>query len=573
VPAVESSGTYWCKGACPVNRKGDDCISKGPDTKVLINEDTCIGCGICVSCPFDAISIINLPEEFSYEPIHRYGPNMFSLYNLPAPKKNEVVGIIGRNGIGKSTVFEILAGLLKPNLGTDKEAGYDELIKRFKGTESQAYFEKLRDNKLSVAYKPQQVDAIPKKFNGRVIDLLRHADRHNQITSVMAGLELDNIADNEVKYLSGGELQKVAIAATVLHDSDVTYFDEPTSYLDIKQRLNIAKYIRKFKENRSILVVEHDLIILDYLTDIIHIMYGEESCYGIVSQPMADKLGINTYLGGYLKSENIRFRSKKISFEQRTAQKKKAGSIDMVSWPSFSKTLGKFTLNARPGSIKRGEIIGVLGQNGTGKTTFAKILSGMIKPDDTQLRMNIKISYKPQYLDTESDALVGDILKDAVLHYNHQIITPLEIERLLEKKLNQLSGGELQRVAIALCLSRDADLFVFDEASAYLDVEQRLIVSKVISEIVDTKGLSALVIDHDLLFIDYLAQRLMVFEGKPAVNGIVNVPTDMETGMNKLLRELQITLRRDNETNRPRINKEESVKDREQRRTGKYYYS
>ena len=83
---LKCSGTYWCKGACPVNRKGDDCISKGPDTKVLINEDTCIGCGICVSCPFDAISIINLPEEFSYEPIHRYGPNMFSLYNLPAPK-------------------------------------------------------------------------------------------------------------------------------------------------------------------------------------------------------------------------------------------------------------------------------------------------------------------------------------------------------------------------------------------------------------------------------------------------------------------------------------------------------
>ena len=389
----------------------------------------------------------------------------------------------------------------------------------------------------------------------------------------MAELELNNIADNEVKYLSGGELQKVAIAATVLHNSDVTYFDEPTSYLDIKQRLNIAKYLRKFKENRSILVVEHDLIILDYLTDIIHIMYGEESCYGIVSQPMADKLGINTYLGGYLKSGNIRFRSKKISFEQRTAQKKKASSTDMVSWPSFSKKLGKFTLNVKPGSIKRGEIIGVLGQNGTGKTTFAKILSGMIKPDDTQLQMNIKISYKPQYLDTESDALVGEVLKDAVLHYNHQIITPLEIERLFEKKLNQLSGGELQRVAIALCLSRDADLFVFDEASAYLDVEQRLIVSKVISEIVDTKGLSALVIDHDLLFIDYLAQRLMVFEGEPAVHGVVNVPTDMETGMNKLLRELQITLRRDQETNRPRINKEESVKDREQRKTGKYYYS
>jgi len=112
-----------CLKLCPVNRTGEECIVKGSDGKAQIDEALCTGCGICPKrCPFEAISIINLPEELEKEPIHRFGQNGFALYNLPTPLFGKVVGIIGRDGIGKSTAVQILAGMLKPNLGKDKDA-------------------------------------------------------------------------------------------------------------------------------------------------------------------------------------------------------------------------------------------------------------------------------------------------------------------------------------------------------------------------------------------------------------------------------------------------------------------
>jgi ATP-binding cassette, sub-family E, member 1 len=152
-------------------------------------------------------------------------------------------------------------------------------------------------------------------------------------------------------------------------------------------------------------------------------------------------------------------------------------------------------------------------------------------------------------------------------------VKPLGLTPLLTKKLNELSGGELQRVAIARALSQKADLVLLDEPSAYLDVEQRLIVSKIIRGIAEMKALSVLVVDHDLVFLDYLSNRLLVFDGKPAVHGTANGPFSMEEGMNRLLKDVGITLRRELESGRPRINKPGSQKDSEQKRSGKYYYA
>ena len=148
----------------------------------------------------------------------------------------------------------------------------------------------------------------------------------------------------------------------------------------------------------------------------------------------------------------------------------------------------------------------------------------------------------------------------------------MNLKQLYEKKLNELSGGELQKVAIAYCLGKDADLFLLDEPSAYLDVEQRLIISKVIRDFMELQNKSALVVDHDLLFLDYLSDKLMVFDGVPAKHGIVNGPFEMEDGMNMFLKKLGITLRRDKESLMPRVNKLDSKLDREQKEKGKYYY-
>ncbi|MBW2985830.1 ribosome biogenesis/translation initiation ATPase RLI [Candidatus Woesearchaeota archaeon] len=567
-------GGYLCMRLCPINRKGEECIAKDENGKVKIDEKLCTGCGICPNrCPFEALSVVNLPEELAKQPIHQYGANGFHLYNLPIPIFGKVVGILGKNGIGKSTAIQILAGLLKPNLGKEENASYDELIDFFKGSEAQIFFEKIKKGEITVSFKPQQVDLIPKKFKGNVQELLKKSDETARFDEIVDALDLRTVLDRDVATISGGELQRVAIAATVLKKANLYVFDEPTSYLDIKQRIKISKFIQSLaNEDTAVLVVEHDLIILDYMTDLIHIMFGEPGVYGIVSLPKVTRAGINVYLEGYLRDQNIRFRDHALTFESRPPLAEQTG-IELTSWTDLKKKLGNFNLNAKQGKLNKKTAAGILGENGIGKTTFVKILAGVIEPDSGEIKDQVTVSYKPQYLETASDTLVATLLKDAVEKYETQIIRPLNIKPLLLKPLNQLSGGELQKVSIAHCLAQKANLYLLDEPSAYLDVEQRLIVSKVIRDITEHRGCSILVVDHDLVFIDYLSDELIVFEGIPAKEGEAKGPFTMEEGMYLFLKDLNITLRRDKESKRPRINKLGSRMDREQKESGKVYYT
>lgn len=555
-----------CAKVCPVNRMGEECIKI--TNKAHIDEVLCTGCGICPKkCPFDAIMIINLPQSLNKDPIHQHGENGFRLFSLPTPSFGKVIGLLGKNGIGKSTALKIIAGILKPNLGnTNKEANYDDLIQYFKGTEAQTFFENLKQNKITISYKPQEVELIPKQFKGKVKDLLKQVDEKGEFEKITKLLELEKFLDNDIDKISGGELQRVAIAATVLKKANLYMFDEPTSYLDIKQRIKVSKFIRDLAdEDTAILVIEHDLIILDYMTDFIHLMYGKQGGYGIVSQPKSTRVAINVYLEGYLKEENIRFRDHAIKFEKGIEEEKI--DIELIRWNKIKKQFGKFELKADEGLINQNELIGILGENGIGKTSFVKTLANKETNENFK---NIKLSYKPQYIE-KSDELVMTFLKDA-LEYENQLIKPLNLESLYEKTLNQLSGGELQRVWIAKTLAENSNLYLLDEPSAYLDVEQRLLISKIIKEMINIKDASALVVDHDLLFIDYLSNRLLVFEGEPAIKGNVTGPFKMQEGMNNFLKSLNITFRRDPESNRPRTNKENSQKDREQKSENKLYY-
>ncbi|MFQ5475036.1 MAG: ribosome biogenesis/translation initiation ATPase RLI [Candidatus Nanoarchaeia archaeon] len=569
-----SCGGYLCVRVCPVNRQGEDCIKEGSDHKAEIDAVLCVGCGICPNkCPFDAIDIINLPSDLAKEPVHQYGRNGFHLFNLPVPIFGKVVGVVGVNGIGKSTAVKILAGVLKPNMG-DYEAksfDYNRLIEFYKGTEAQQFFEKVRDGKIKAALKPQEVEQIPRSFDGTVKQLLEKVDENCKIDEIAGKLELHHILDQDISKISGGELQRVAIAATMLKDANLYIFDEPTSYLDIKQRINISKIIRDMAdENTAVLIIEHDLIILDYLTDLVHVMYGKETAYGVVSQPKTTRVGINMFLSGFLKEENMRFRDHEIKFENRPEAKEISSEV-LCSWENIEKQLDKFKLNVASGEIKKHDVIGILGANATGKTSFAKILAKVIEPDKGKVHEGIKVAYKPQYIES-GDAPVLSVLQEAIGKYDSDIIKPLNLERLFNKNLNQLSGGQLQRVAIARCLAQKADLYLLDEPSAYLDVEQRMKVSRVIGNLMEKRGTTCMVVDHDLLFIDYLSRKLIVFEGEPAKYGKMRGPFTMQDGMNRFLMDLDITFRRDPESNRPRANKKDSQMDRQQKIENRLYY-
>ncbi|HLC80870.1 MAG TPA: ribosome biogenesis/translation initiation ATPase RLI [Candidatus Nanoarchaeia archaeon] len=567
-------GNYLCAKVCPVNRMGKECITANPtDTKARIDEKLCTGCGICPKrCPFEAITVINLPEVLKREPIHRFGENQFELFGLPFPMFHKVVGLVGRNGIGKSTALKILASLLKPNLGNwKKEASFEEVKKYFAGTEMFNFLERLEKREIKVSYKPQQVDVIPRQFKGKVKELLQHANESGRLDEIASCLLITDVLNSNINEISGGELQRVAIAAASLKKANLYIFDEPTSYLDIKQRMLVSEFIGTLAaDGEAVIVVEHDLIVLDHMSELVHIMYGQEGVYGVVSGIKSVREGINSFLDGFLKEENMRFRNYSIKFEKSQIVEKKE-KMPVCSWSNVRKILGQFHLQAEGGTIYQNDIIGILGENGTGKTTFMSLAAGLIKSDEGNL-VTKKIAYKPQYLKTESDELVAVFLKEAIQKHHAQLIVPLGIERLFSRKLSELSGGELQRVAIANCLSQEAELFLLDEPSAYLDVEQRLAVSKAIKHLTVERDISVLVVDHDLMFMDYLAEKIIVFSGQPGHFGKVEGPFPLQEGMNHFLKQLDITFRRDKDTLRPRINKKDSVLDREQKEEGKYYY-
>ncbi|MEM4650056.1 MAG: ribosome biogenesis/translation initiation ATPase RLI, partial [Candidatus Bathyarchaeia archaeon] len=268
------------------------------EEKPVIIESLCSGCGICVKkCPFKVISIVNLPEELEEECSHRYGLNMFKLYRLPIPKEGVITGLIGRNGVGKSTALKILSGEIKPNLGRlDKEPSWEEVIRHFRGSTLQVYFEKLSRKKLKIIAKPQYIDKIPKYIKGKVSDVLSKVDEKGILKKLIDELQLRNILDRSLEVLSGGELQRVAIAAALSREADVYIFDEPSSHLDVLQRLKAAKAIRELvNEEKIVLIAEHDLAMLDYLSDQVCILYGEPGVYGIVSHPHGVRVGINIY--------------------------------------------------------------------------------------------------------------------------------------------------------------------------------------------------------------------------------------------------------------------------------------
>ncbi len=551
---------FLCVRVCPVNKTGGECITEDPESKkVRISESLCTGCGICVRrCPYGAIRIINLPEALD-EPVHQHGANGFRLFNLPTPRKG-VVGIVGCNGIGKSTALKILAGEIRPNLGGD--AGWDEVMERYRGSEMQDYLKRLSERRIRSVYKPQYVEAIPRYVNGSVREILRKADERGVMDSVTDTLNLSNALDKDVKALSGGELQRVALAACIGRDADAYLIDEPSSYLDAKERLRAANAIRSL-EDRYVFVVEHDLVVLDYLSDNMHVIFGEAGAYGIISNIMGVRVGINEYLSGYLRSENMRFRDE-IKFEVKPPGAE-GKTRTLLTYPRLVKDYGGFRLDAEAGDIKTPEILGVLGPNATGKTTFVKMLAGAERPDNTAVELDARVSYKPQYIQAADTPLQS-------LGIMEELVQKFRLTHLMDKLLSELSGGELQRAAIAACLSREADIYMLDEPSAYLDVEERLALAKYLHSFGYDRKVSVIVVEHDILLIDYLSDKLLVFDGEGGKNGRAGRPQSMRDGMNAFLRRMDMTFRRDPETGRPRANKPGSVKDREQRAEGEYYY-
>jgi|Transcript_59300 ATP-binding cassette subfamily E protein 1 len=585
-----------CKKFCPVVRTGKLCIEVGKDSKIAwISEPLCIGCGICVKkCPFEAINIINLPKDLAKDTTHRHGPNSFKLHRLPVPRPGQVLGLVGTNGIGKTTACTILAGKLKPNLGKyDAPPDWQQILAHFRGSELQSYFTKMLEDSLKAMMKPQYVDKIPKQIAGQVGEILEKKDDRKERERYSKELELSHLQERQIKDLSGGELQRFAIAILCVQACDVYMFDEPSSYLDVRQRLNAARVIRELLGmNNYIIVVEHDLAVLDYLSDFVCCLWGQAGGYGVVTMPFSVREGINIFLDGFVPTENLRFREVSLTFKvAEEADDRVDARNDKTDYPDLKKLMGTFQLEVRAGDFSDSEIIVMLGQNGTGKTTFIRMLAGLLKPDppdepkepredgeeEEEGLPKMNISYKPQTIGAKFEGSVNDLLmmkiRDAYMHPQFQtdVTKPMLIDPIKDQNVQHLSGGELQRVAITLALGKPADIFLIDEPSAYLDVEQRIVAARVIKRFILHAKKTAFVVEHDFIMATYLADRVIVYEGEPGVHCIASKPMSLLEGMNRFLAQLEISFRRDPTNFRPRINKIDSQKDAEQKKSGNYF--
>ncbi len=554
-----------CYKYCPPVRMGEEAIVLDEKSKPIISEKLCVGCGICVhKCPYKAIAIVNLPEELEKECIHRYGKNGFKLFRLPIPEKGRIMGIIGANGLGKTTILRISSGELKPNLCLQESIWEDLPIS------AQNYLEMISEKEVKAALKPQYVTKIRELYDSTAVGLLEKVDERGISDKLISMLSLQECAERSVNELSGGELQRLAIASTLEKEADVYLFDEFSAFLDVYQRLEVAKLINEFCRDRYCVIVEHDLALLDLTADYVHILYGVGGGFGIVSGAKSTRAGINSYLSGFLKEENVRFGGE-FRFITHPPKRRVETRAHLV-FSGLRKKLDGFELNVGKGEINKGEIVGILGPNGTGKSTFIRVLAGELEPDEGELDRTVSVGHKPQELDVVDPSTLENFIGDIESWGIKEVIEPLGLDTMMEREFESLSGGERQRAWLAKTLGQERDVYLLDEPSAYLDVSQRSAIAKIIKRVVESRGASAFVVDHDAYFIDMISESLMVFNGTPGINGVGRGPMSMREGMNSFLREINVTFRRDHNTKRPRINKLGSKLDREQRQRGEYYY-
>ena len=571
---IERRCGYVCAKVCPPNRMGEECIVVEKDgIYPVFSEELCIGCGLCVKkCPVTCISIINVAQELS-DPVFQYGVNTFRLYGLPLPLEG-AVSLVGKNGIGKTSAIKLLSRQIRPNFAQfGKEWTDDEVMAKL-AIEARRYFAKTKDG-LRLSVKPQHIDRVRDAFKGTAEELLGSVSGSKARLQEVARLfRIEDILKRKLDQLSGGELQKVSIAAAYMKDSDIYYFDEVTNYLDIEERLRMAVIIKELAERKSVMMAEHDLTFLDYVSNYVYVLYGDENVYGVVSGVKNVRVGINEYIAGYLKDENVRFRGYEIGFSKHSEGEIKAATL--VKYGALSKEFGGkssgFRFSSDNGEIKKGEILGLVGKNALGKSLFVKMLAGNEKADEGD-QLGYKVSYKPQYITAEK-VVVSEMFagKDLAMGVFEECKRKLNISMLMDKELTQLSGGELQRVALTLALSQKADVYLFDEPSAFLDIEQRFEFASLLRRVISENEKCAFVVDHDIVFIDAIANRLIVFDGKSSARGHASAPLNKRSGMNGFLKVAGITMRRDKDSARPRINKPGSQLDTEQKAAGEYFY-
>ena len=490
-----------------------------------------------------------------------------TLHFLPGAK----IGVVGPNGAGKSSLLRIMAGEDQPSNGEARlMPGFTVgmVAQEPKLDESLTVLENIElavaDTKKKVARYNEVAELMASDYSdelmeelGRLQEELEHADAwdlDSKLEQAMDALRCPP-GDAEVGPLSGGEKRRVALCKLLLEQPDLLLLDEPTNHLDAESVLWLEQHLAKYPG--TVIAITHDRYFLDHVAEWILELdrgrtYPYEGNYSTYLEKKAERLQMQgrkdtklkkrledelAWVRSNAKARQTKSRARLERYEEMAAEAEKTRKLDFeeIQIPPGPR-LGNLVIeatNLRKGfgdrvliddlsfSLPRNGIVGVIGPNGVGKTTLFKTIVGLEKPDSGTVRVGdtVSLSYVDQGREgLQSKQTVWEVVSDGL---DHLMVGKVEMPSRAyvaafgfkgpdqQKPVNVLSGGERNRLNLALTLKEGGNVILLDEPTNDLDVET---LSSLENALLDFPG-CAVIISHDRMFLDRVATHMLAWEG------------------------------------------------------------
>lgn len=434
-------------------------------------------------------------------------------------KAGEFIVLCGKSGCGKSTLLRILNGLI-PELYPGELTGIGSVLEQELLTKE--FNEYVRE--IGVVFQNPKTQFFTSDVYSELAFAMENygvskkemIDRIDEITSLFS---LEEFLERSMFHLSGGQKQLIAFASASMLQHRLFLLDEPSSNLDEATIEQLKAYLHVLKsQGMTIIVSEHRLYYLTDLADRYLVMEKGQIVENYTSQEMREKSAADIQALG-LRSLKPTHLTKKVTQAERAA--KLVLTCDGLDFyyrkqPSVLK-IPSLTLTSA-------DIIGIVGHNGAGKSTFSKLLSGLIKPKAGVIKLNQKVMRSKELI-KESFVVMQDVNlqlffetvgKEISLNAQNtaefdKVVAMLNLEPLLMRHPQTLSGGEKQRVAIASALLSGKKIIIFDEPTSGLDLVHMEEVSNTIRWLHE-ENILVLVITHDKEFLSQTCQRVLQFD-------------------------------------------------------------
>ncbi len=506
-------------------------------------------------------------------------------------ENNEKAAIVGINGAGKTTLLKIIIGELSPDEGEvtfSKDVTWGYLAQNQNITSDNTIYEELAEVKRDVIDLEQNIrdaEEQMKHVSGQELEnLMDRYTRMNdefqrlsgyawqsEVTGVAKGLGfLDEELSKKINTLSGGQKTRVALGKLLLQKPDLIILDEPTNHLDMTSIRWLENYLLNYKG--AVLIVSHDRYFLDKIAGkIIEVenkkitsFTGNYSVYAVKKEQLRA-----TEWNAYIKQQaeikhqeeviaKLKSFNREKSIKRAESREKMLDKIEVLDKPitiddrmkislkpscesgndvldaeGLSKSFGNEHLfSGLNFSIKKGEHVAIIGDNGTGKTTLLKIINGIETLDEGTINFGVKVHIG--YYDQEHHVLHDEKTLFEEISDAYPTLNNTEIRNTLAaflftgddvfKRIGDLSGGEKGRVSLAKLMLSDANFLILDEPTNHLDITSKEILETAISGYEGT----VLYVSHDRYFINRTATRILDLTHGQMVNYIGNYDYYME---------------------------------------------